>query len=118
MAYNFQNRLAHNRTRMKQVNSEEVTYTRSGSVPLTISASPIMMGSEDFGNNMLVRVDSQMWGIDVADLGVLSLPKENDLITRSNGEKYRVLKFSDRDTTFMYTTSAHTRVLINSRKVL
>src|SRR5689334_1968159 len=71
MSYNFQSRLAHNATRMKQINSELVTYTREGVTTITnLIASPIIQKTEDFGQyGFMLSTDNQQWGIDVDDLG-------------------------------------------------
>jgi hypothetical protein len=129
MVYNHQNRLNHASRRFAEVNTETVTYTRDGEAGIPIAASPILIPATELqvaasafqnaGYGAVTRADLQLWGVEITALVTLdpATPQVGDLITRANGDIFRVVSRSDDDPAYDYVTSTRDRFLVHSIRI-
>lgn len=120
MAYDFQSRLRHVGTRLKEM-GETVTITRGGQ-KLTLTAFPILQNTEELMPGVAVtRLEFQDWTIDAADYDFgsgVTFPAMGDKIERANGEVYRVCPMNDDEPPYRFTTSARNRMRVHSERII
>lgn len=121
MPYSFQDRLNHTGQRIKQINSEFVTLVRGIDTTPAVAASPILMEAEEMMPGVAItRFEYQDWAFDTADYqfnGVVSKPHVGDVITRTDGSRFRVISFGNNEPAYRYMTTARKRIRVHSEQV-
>jgi hypothetical protein len=115
MAYNFQDRLRHNKQRFEGLNPEAVTFTHAG-VGMPILASPIFKRAFTLTTmGAMVKGDRQYWSISRTQ-GDVSVPEpvDGDTITRANGDTFRITQEDENLPAVQNITSARDRFIVYS----
>jgi hypothetical protein len=118
MTYNFRDRLDTLGSRMKQLHSNSLTYSRSGVSVTVDNFTPEKVDVEQL-QALGIAVLNEKWqsfAFDLEDLSVFSPaePVRNDSITW-DGRQYSVSPISDE--LFRYTTSSRKRIIVHARQI-
>jgi len=100
---------------MAEVNTEAVTYIRSGQ-ETPIAVSPILLSADELGpgDGSMTRVEYQDFAIDRSELGPLYPPKVGDQIRRLTGELFILTSMGTSEPPYVHTTSARDRVIVHT----
>lgn len=119
MTYDFSTRLDINGTRMQELHSNMLTYTRTGSTPITVENFTPGKTDVELLQSMGIAILNQAWQdfiFDLADLATLTpaYPKVGDQITWGT-LVFEVMPIQDE--AFKYVTSSRTRIRVHAKQV-
>jgi len=119
MTYNLATRLNRVGTRMKELNDNSLTYTRSGETPIEITNFTPEKCDSDQLLALGIAIVNEHWQdivFDTAALSTLTIPepRTGDKVTW-DGVNYQVTALADE--VFRYTTASRVRIRVHMKEV-
>jgi hypothetical protein len=124
MAYKLQTRLEHAGSRLDEVDSEEVIYSRSGVASTCVWNACVARIAEDDPTFATVPLELLRklvkftgYASELILAGVEILPKQGDLLVRPNGDRYQIVSPASAPEVYRYITVSKTRIELYAQKV-
>lgn len=119
MAYSFQDRLRHNKTRFSEINAKDVVYSQSGTdYPLSVSPIKHQAMEADSSAPSLYRLEMQCFGINVSSMIAAGIwpPLDADVIKYPDGQEFRIAKPDQNSPSYVFTTSSQDRIILYTKR--